>query len=86
MYVVGTDNQIVPFGADLMKLFTTATGDEIVRATRTDDTWTITASGEPDRTADNRGDAIAAMADMALAVSPGTGCSTLVPYELAAMP
>ncbi|MFV8242193.1 hypothetical protein [Mycolicibacterium peregrinum] len=86
MSTVITDNQIVPFGTELMKLFATTTGDEIVRATRTDGVWTITASGEPDMTADNRPDAIAAMAEQALAVSPGTGCSTLVPNDLAALP
>lgn len=85
---VQTDHQIVGFGPDLMKLFNCADGTIIVTAERTDPegAWTIKADGAPDATATDRSTAIGAMAEMALAVSPGTGYSTLVPHGLAEQP
>lgn len=86
MYHVQTNHQIVGFGADHMKLFDATTGEPIVTATRTDGTWTITADGIDDVTATDRGAAITAMTEHALAILPGSGYSTLVPRELSELP
>lgn len=85
---VQTGHQIVGFGPDLMKLFNCVDGTVIVTAERADpeSVWTIKADGATDTTATDRSSAIGAMAEMALAVSPGTGYSTLVPHGLAEQP
>ncbi|NOQ58409.1 hypothetical protein HGK73_10150 [Mycolicibacterium fortuitum] len=69
-----------------MKLFDATTGEPIVTATREDGTWTVVADGIPDVTATDRGAAITAMTEHALAALPGTGYSTLVPRELSDLP
>lgn len=94
MMDVQTDHQIVAFGADRMMLFD-ATGTAVVDCTRNaDGSWTATATGVPAVTmpADisggrtSRQGAINAMINQALAASPGTGYSTMVPHGLAEMP
>lgn len=89
-----TDHQIVAFGADKMMLFG-GDGTVIVDCNRNQDgSWTAKAVGVPDVTvpADITGGptfrqgAIKAMINQALAASPGTGYSTMVPHGLAEMP
>lgn len=89
--VAHTDHQVMAFGDHLMRLFDAATGDLIVEATRTDNTWTITAEGVPDVTAETRADALAEMPQQAFAaLGPsgpgGKGYSTLIPHGLADLP
>lgn len=91
MYDVQTDHQIVAFGANLMRLFASATGDIIVEATRADGVWTIAAEGVSDVTAETRADALAEMPQQAFAaLGPsgpgGKGYSTLIPHGLADLP
>lgn len=94
MMDVQTDHQIVPFGADRMMLFD-ASGTVVVDCNRNPDgSWTAKAAGVPDVTmpADITGGptfrqgAITAMTNQALAASPGSGYSTMVPHGLAEMP
>lgn len=91
---VQTDHQIVSFGADLMTLFDNVSGNGLVIAQRPDSNspWTIHADGTADVQVSNgdtpqpRNPVLQAMVDHALAVSPGTGYSTLVPLGLAETP
>lgn len=85
MYTVRTDHQIVPFGADLMRLYD-RDGAVVVTAERTSGTWTIHADTVDDVTADDRGAAVTAMTEQALAVLPGDGYSTFVPQGLLEQP
>lgn len=56
---VFTNGKLEPFGNDLMKMFDADTGDEIGRATRTQQgQWLIHVDEMDDITADNRSDAI----------------------------
>lgn len=86
---VQTDHQIVGFGTNMMQLFD-SDGTVIVTAERpnTESNWTIkvNAGGVPDVTAVDRGGAITALVDQALAALPGTGYSTLCPHGLAELP
>lgn len=92
---VQTDHQIVSFGADLMTLFDNAAGTGLVVAQRPDAStpWTVHADGVADVQVSNAADGtpprapvIQAMVNQALAVSKGTGYSTLVPNGIAEMP
>lgn len=88
MYEIQTDHQIVAFGPDLMRLFTSATGDIVVEATRSGSVWTIHAEGVSDVTAPDRAAALAEMPQHAFAsLGPsgpgGRGYSTLIPHGLA---
>lgn len=91
---VQTDHQIVAFGGDRMMLFD-GDGTAVVDCNRNaDGSWTAKAAGVADVTmpADISGGptfrqgAINAMINQALAASPGTGYSTMVPHGLAEMP
>ncbi|QNL30747.1 hypothetical protein SEA_ESTES_38 [Mycobacterium phage Estes] len=82
MYHVQTDHQVVGFGVDHMKLFDARTGEPLVSASRVDGEWTIEATGIPDVTASDRGAALTAMTEQALASLSGNGYSTLIPHEL----
>ena len=77
---VTTDHRIVPHGADKMALVDEADGLAIVVATRAGTQWTVSAAAADDVTTNNRNEAIDAMIEMALAVSPEDGYSTLVPH------
>lgn len=86
MYDVRTDHQIVAFDTELMQLFNCEDGAVIVTASRADGIWTVHADGIDDVTAADRPAAITAMTEQALAVLPGTGYSTTVPYGLPELP
>ena len=58
---VTTKGQIIGLNDDLMVLLSNDDAAEVVRASRTDGTWTVHADGQGDTTATNRGDAIGAM-------------------------
>lgn len=91
---VQTDHQIVSFGENLMTLFDNVSGNGLVIAQRSkpDSPWAISADGQDDVTVSNgpapqpRNPVLQAMVDHALAASPGSGYSTLVPVGLAEMP
>lgn len=84
---VGTTGQIVAFGNDLMKLFTTDTGEVAVTATRTaPNAWTVSAEGIADLVVSDRATAITEMANYALQLHSGDGYSMLVPAGLADLP
>lgn len=83
---VTTDHVLYTFGADIMTVFDTQTRAEIVTATRQENnTWLVHADGADDVTVGMgegekpRAPVVAAMLEHALAVSPKTGYSTLVP-------
>lgn len=82
--LVQTDHIVLPHGTDRMVLGETSSGQAIIVAQRDGGQWEITSpwtDAEPVVT-DLRTTAVDLMIDMALAVSPGTGYSTLVPeYE-----
>lgn len=82
---VKTDHQIVPFGDDVMGLFTSA-GELLVTATRGETGWEITAEGADTTTVESRTAAVTALVDTALAVLPGDGYSCLVPRGLTDLP
>lgn len=91
MYVQ-TDHQIVGFG-DRMTLIDTETLDVIVLAERSDEAWTVKASGHEDvkvpatqSLQPPRENVIQAMIDLALEISPNDGYSTLVPHGLPDLP
>ncbi|MBY0442023.1 MAG: hypothetical protein K2Q25_07800 [Mycobacteriaceae bacterium] len=86
MYDIKTDHNLVARGFDVMELVDQA-GTPIVTGTRTGSgSWLIHADGVPDMRTSHRANAINAMIDHALAALGGTGYSTLVPHELAALP
>lgn len=85
MHQVQTDHQIVSANPDLMLLIG-EDGSTLVSAQRSGGKWTIHADNIKDATASTRPDAIQALTDHALAASPGTGYSTLVPHGLPELP
>lgn len=85
-YLVGTNHKIEAYGADLMQLLDSDTGEVIVTAQRENDEWTISADGITDVTSPTRPDAIQAMVTHALQLLPGKGYSTTVPYGLSELP
>lgn len=87
MFEAKPDQKIVAFDTELMKLFRCSDAEVVVTATRTSDgIWTVQADGVPDVTAPDRAAAIMAMTAQATAAQPGTGYSTQVPHEVAALP
>lgn len=86
-YQANTDYQIYAFGNDLMTLFNSSSGVQLVTATRdSSNLWTIHAEGAEDAIAATREDAVNTLADHALTISPETGCSVLVPHGLRDLP
>jgi len=92
IYDVGTDHQIVAFGANRMILFDSDSGDVIASAERptAECEWAVRvevdgSKVEPVAAAD-RGQAITALTEQALKALPGTGYSTRVPRGLMEAP
>lgn len=85
---VTTDHQVFPFGDNTMALFDSATGAQLVSATRENigAPWTIRAEGADDVTTLVRAEAITALIDHALSVLPGSGYTCLVPTGLGDLP
>jgi len=92
IYDVGTDHQIVSFGANRMVLFDADSGEVIVAAERpeTGAKWAVTVeldgSNVKPVAADDRSAAITAMTEQALKALPGSGYSTRVPRGLSEAP
>lgn len=66
--VTNTQGLIVGLTPDLMVLLNNTDGQQLVRATRVEEAWTVYAEGQDDVIAGSRGDAFAAMAAHAQAV------------------
>jgi hypothetical protein len=90
MHIQSTHHQVVAYGADRMVLADSATCDPIVIAERAmgpdGPIWVVGAADVSNVCVQTRPEAITTMAEMALAVLPGEGYTTLVPHGLAELP
>lgn len=91
-HLVKTTHQLYPFDPaqngmfDMMALFDSASGQQVVSATRAGGSWTIHAEGLEDATAADRRSAITALNEHALELHPGTFVTVMTPPGVEALP